>query len=462
MDDLARRIADSDFLHGINTYYTDFGPLVKHKIRGQYEVYAFDPSDIVTMFQNDDVIPKTPLTEFGPLKLYYESRRMPAPFSSVKEDWRRNRTALQKDIFPRAAAASYVSALNDPCAAAVKVFDKAPVEVLLPYVSFDMFFRVAFGQESPLMTPKLADPGREKEELDIFIEEAMLQGELLLAAYFGFSESQDQAANAQLQHYFSVMDSVHARGLKMIREAGDRVVANDYENKFKPYFKRVLDGGKTTYEDLTTNLVTLFLAGIDSTSSVISWVMLNLARFPHVQEKVYREIMEVVGDGELTEEHLNRLVYLSQVIRETHRFTSPGPLTTARTLDHPVVLSGYTVPPGVRIQVGTNAYQWDPRFVERPEEFLPERWSKEAQLARKGTPAEALDSLVIARPFGLGSRMCIAARLVDVELKVFLTHLVREWQFSYDPSQQEYKVVMRTVTVPRPYPKMEWKRRCEE
>jgi len=258
------------------------------------------------------------------------------------------------------------------------------------------------------------------------------------------------------------MDSAYARGLKFVREAGTRVLSSKaYDSGYQPYFKRVMTGGKSTFDDLVDNIITLYLAGIDSTSSITSWIILNLARFPHVQEKLFQEVVSVVGNGDVTEEHLKNLVYMSQVIRETHRFTSPGPITTARTLERPIVLSGYLVPAGVRIQLATSAFQWDPQYVDRPEEFLPERWSKEAQEARRGTPKEALDSMSIAKPFGLGTRMCVAARLVDVKLKVFLCHLVRNWKFSYDPSKHSYNVVMRTVTVGRPYPKMEFSRRAQ-
>jgi len=199
----------------------------------------------------------------------------------------------------------------------------------------------------------------------------------------------------------------------------------------------------------------MLIASVDTTTIQTLWALLNIGRFPHVQEKLYKEIVSVVpADGQVTSKHIEQLEYMRQFLRESHRFTPSTPLMTYRTLDHPIVLSGYEVPAGVRIHFGTSAVQRDPQFVDKCDEFIPERWSKEEVAKRKGTPQEVIDSLPMSKPFGLGPRMCLGARLAENEMKVFLCHLLRNWKYSFDPNVQKWKLAIRAGMVASPYPEM--------
>jgi len=219
-------------------------------------------------------------------------------------------------------------------------------------------------------------------------------------------------------------------------------------------FERIAKNHDITWEEIINSLTIFLMAGVDSTSSLSLWLLFNLGRNPRVQEKLYQEIMQVVGDGDVKEEHLDKLEYMRQVFRESHRLTPLFPGSTFRILDRPLVVSGYEVPAGTPFHFGIAAIQKDPNFVENPEEFIPERWSKEAVAKRKGTPQEIIDTLVISKPFGYGPRMCLGYRFAQNEIRVLLTHIVRDWKFGWDPSLQKYKSELYGSMRAVPYPKM--------
>jgi len=220
------------------------------------------------------------------------------------------------------------------------------------------------------------------------------------------------------------------------------------------YFSKVVARGELPVEEIIETICTFLFAGVDTTNHIGLWLLLNLGRSPEVQERLYQEIMSVAPKGDFTGDQLEKMNYFKQVIRESHRLTAPGPGSVMRVLEKPIELCGYQVPPGVKIICCAAAIQMDPQFVKEPEEFNPDRWAKEAVQSRKGTPEEVIDNLMLAKPFGMGPRMCLGSRLAEAELKVFIGHLLRKWKFSYDPVKQPHKIRMRTFTEAFPYPKM--------
>lgn len=256
------------------------------------------------------------------------------------------------------------------------------------------------------------------------------------------------------EEFYSAFDTVLKYGSKFIRE-----IESSGEVKSDSYLGISLSRNELPREEIEEIIASFLMASVDTTSYSTLWLLFNLGRFPDVQEKLYQEIVSVVGDGEVTAKHLEKMDYMKQVMRETHRLTPLGPIITNRRLDHPIVLSGYEIPPGSRIDFCTNAIQQDPTWVEDPEKFIPERWTKEAITQRKGTPKEFLDSVIFSKPFSTGPRMCVGARLAEVEMKLFLCYLLRDWKFKWDPTNHKYKVRMATGTVADPYPKMEMEKR---
>jgi len=436
------RIQQTDINQAINSYYPEYGNIVKHKIHGRDEVWIYHPDDITHTLKNDNAIPVGGSTDLWSIHAYGQKKNFPFPLNASDESWRRTRMAIQKDIFPPQAAALYVPNLNEPAKRASKVFNKAPFDQLMPYTAFDLFANAILGKNF-YSAEKSVDPNHQKDDSDLFVEHGMKA----LAEMIHLEIYMD---NSHFPEFEKSMDTVIEYSEKFLLEASKKP---DFA-KGDSYFSRVVARKELEFKEIVSTVCSFLLAGVDTTTSLSLWILLNLGRFPEVQEKLYQEIASVVGDGPVTAKHIEQLQYMRQVLRESHRFTSNLAFTSARRLDHPIVLSGYEIPAGVKILFAPNAIQHDPRYVDEPEKFIPERWSKSAVAERTGTEREGIDGLVVSKPFGSGPRMCLGARLAEAEIRVFLCHLLRDWKFSWDPSVHKYQVIQNTFTLAAPFPEM--------
>jgi len=322
--------------------------------------------------------------------------------------------------------------------------NRGPWDQLVTYFVFDMFCSAFFGDYF-FSTERSLDPNRVKDDMDKFVDAAVEAGRDMM----NFTLFHDRSPE-KWEKFVERMDIMVAVAEKMLKEKSRQ----PNFGKGGSLYEIIAKNHELTWDEILNSLTIFLLAGVDTTTNVLLWVLLNLGRNPKVQEKLYQEIIQVVGDGPVQEEHLEQLEYMRQVIRESHRLTPLMPGSTFRVLDHPLVVGGYEVPPGVAFHFGISAVQKDPNFVENCEEFIPERWSKEAVAKRRGTPQEVIDTLVIAKPFGYGPRMCLGYRFAQNEMRVLLTYLLRDWKFSWDPSQQSYKTQLFVGTRAVPYPTM--------
>jgi cytochrome P450 len=121
-----------------------------------------------------------------------------------------------------------------------------------------------------------------------------------------------------------------------------------------------------------------------------------------------------------------------------------------RKLEEDIVLEGFLIPAGTQLSMNTDAVQRDPQYVPDADIFLPERWLASAVDARKGTPSEVIDHRLLAGPFSFGPRMCLGARLAELEIKVFIARIVQDWEFSVDP--ESAKVEVKEMLFMSPFP----------
>jgi len=174
-------------------------------------------------------------------------------------------------------------------------------------------------------------------------------------------------------------------------------------------------------------VVTFLIAGHDSTSTSITCLIYHLALNPQVEEKVYREVMEVVGPAEpITWEHLGKLPYCLQVVKENLRLVAPASMFTKTSPpDHATTLGPYHILPGTDISVPTWALHRNKKLWANPDKFDPDRFSEEQSAGR--SPYAWL-------PFSYGKRGCIGQQLSLIEQRVALVELVRKFHVRVDPS----------------------------
>merc|ERR1719285_60941 len=188
----------------------------------------------------------------------------------------------------------------------------------------------------------------------------------------------------------------------------------------------------------------LLIVSVDTTSSILQWVLIHLAFYPRVQAKVRHEILSQVSQSGSSEELAvvmrkgvkKQLPYLSSVIREVHRVRPAIAWTAVKEPQCAIDLRGWEIPAGVPCQLDLFSIQNDPDIVSDPFEFCPERWEESAVRARKGTKAEVLDHPLLKDPFSAGARMCPGSRVARVEVFAIIATLVRKYEFSLAPGQE--------------------------
>lgn len=172
------------------------------------------------------------------------------------------------------------------------------------------------------------------------------------------------------------------------------------------------DGSAMSDEDIGAQLVTLLVAGHETTAISLAWAVHWLGRHPDALARLRAEIASAGVEGD--PEAIAKLPYLSAVCDETLRL-HPIVTENLRMLRKPFELGGYTIPPGVGVGVAIGAIHADAAIYPDPGAFRPERF-----LERRYTAFEHL-------PFGGGHRRCIGAAFAEYEMRIALAVLVDGW-----------------------------------
>jgi cytochrome P450 len=183
------------------------------------------------------------------------------------------------------------------------------------------------------------------------------------------------------------------------------------------------DGGKLGDREIRDQLVTLFLAGHETTSHALTWTLYLLSQNRGAEARVRAEIGEVLGDRAPGYDDLERLPYTRWCFEEAMRLYPPA-YTLARRAERETQIGGYTVPKGSEVILWLYMTHHDARWFPDPEAFRPERFSPEEVAAR---PKLAY------LPFGAGARACIGKVFAQIEGQLLLATLLQHHRFTLAP-----------------------------
>ncbi|KAG7333768.1 hypothetical protein KOW79_002175 [Hemibagrus wyckioides] len=172
----------------------------------------------------------------------------------------------------------------------------------------------------------------------------------------------------------------------------------------------------------------LFIAGTDTTTNSILWMVLYMCLHPDVQENVQREIDAVVGRGRLPSlTDKGTLPYTEATIMEVQRMSVVVPLAIPHMASKTTELHGYTIPKGTVILPNLWSVHRDPTVWENPDDFNPSRFlDEEGQLLRK-------EYFI---PFGIGRRVCMGEQLAKMELFLMFTSMMQAFTFNLPEGHQ--------------------------
>jgi cytochrome P450 len=182
------------------------------------------------------------------------------------------------------------------------------------------------------------------------------------------------------------------------------------------------EGSRMSDEQLRDEVMTLFLAGHETTANALSWTWYLLAQHPEIEARLFQEISEVLRGKLPAAADVARLPYTEMVVKESMRLYPPA-WAVGRQAIGEFEMGGYKFPAGTNIAILQWSTQRDARFFPDPEKFDPERWSAES-LRRNALPRFAYF------PFGGGPRVCVGAGFAMMEAILLLATMAQRYRMT--------------------------------
>uniref|UniRef100_I1JAF2 Cytochrome P450 n=1 Tax=Glycine max TaxID=3847 RepID=I1JAF2_SOYBN len=243
----------------------------------------------------------------------------------------------------------------------------------------------------------------------------------------------------QIRYYFDFMET-----------DVEKLQQRDYLNlKDASLLRFLVDvrGADVDDRQLRDDLMTMLIAGHETTAAVLTWAVFLLAQNPNKMKKAQAEVDLVLGTGRPTFESLKELQYIRLIVVEALRLYSQPPLLIRRSLKSDVLpgghkgdKDGYAIPAGTDVFISVYNLHRSPYFWDRPHDFEPERFlvqNKNEEIEGWGgldpsrSPGALYPNEVISDfaflPFGGGPRKCVGDQFALMECTVALTLLLQNF-----------------------------------
>src|SRR5579875_83856 len=179
-------------------------------------------------------------------------------------------------------------------------------------------------------------------------------------------------------------------------------------------------------KQLRDEVMTLLLAGHETTSLALCWTFYLLARHPVVERKLLAEIETVIGEHSPASADLPKLTYAASVLKESLRLYPPA-YAMARVALRDCEIGGYRIPRGASVVISPWITHRDSRFFPNPEAFEPERWTENFT---RHLPKFAYF------PFGGGPRVCIGAGFATMEATLLMVAILQKFHLELASPQE--------------------------
>ena len=229
----------------------------------------------------------------------------------------------------------------------------------------------------------------------------------------------EKLPTARNRKFVKTLERLHRMADKVVADyrRGDESERNDLLTLLL-LAKDAETGTSLSDQEVHDQIMTILVAGTETTASTLSWAFHALAEHPAMESRLHAEVDEVLSGRTAEYEDLRKLPYTTQLVSETLRYYPPAWILTRRA-KHDVDLSGYLIPSGTSIMFSPYVVHRDRNLYQDPDEFDPDRWSPE----RAGEiPREAIAH------FGAGPRKCIGDVFAIVEASLALATIAAQWR----------------------------------
>ena len=181
------------------------------------------------------------------------------------------------------------------------------------------------------------------------------------------------------------------------------------------------NGEQMTDVELRDELMTLLVAGHETTATSLAWAFYWIHHQPQIQDKVLQELNSLEGDRDFTS--VLKLPYLNAVCKETLRIYPVTMFSLPRVVKRPFEIANYQFEPGTILSASIYLTHHREDLYPEPKQFKPERF-----LERQFSPYEYL-------PFGGGNRRCLGYAFAEFEMKIVLANILSRWQLELADSE---------------------------
>ena len=434
-----------------------YGKIYRIDLPGMKAVQLANPCDVAKVLRSEPKYPRRfslPLFDF-----YLEKRKkIPGLFFANDSDWYKHRSVLSKRMLQPKEVAEYASPFNE----IVTDFIERLRKIREPFGSarenevqgldnelfkwsFESVAELLFDKRFGCLEPEInKDAQTFIQSIGDFLHNLMRaafcpiwlikvyeprQVKQMFESFDKLYEYAELFINRRLEEIVKLREDMHSSGTVEVRLS---------------FFEFLMSRGKLTKEDLLASVIDVLVAGVDTTSNTMQWILYMIATNPEKQDILRQEVMSVLGDLEHASPNtLANMPYLKACVRETLRLY-PVLSVVNRIPAEDIVLSGFHIPAGTQLDFLCHVMGRDETVFIDAEKFQPERWLRNKE-DRKFTEAVHAFS---STPFGFGTRMCLGRRIAEMELHLLLARIVQEFEIRYAPGHEIVEPFVRGATIP--------------
>jgi len=337
-------------------------------------------------------------------------------FISNGIDWRRQRRMLEPALTQMRVRRLYplMSATVTDCVARLRSLGtgaEVALDAEMSFVALDVIFRTIFSR------PVSAEEAREIS--DTFSEYQDRAPQDAMVALFGGSN----AAAVPTGELSKIASGIRSFIARLIDE---RLSTSPQQTPPEDILQAAIDardpedGSAFSREELVNQIAVLFLAGHETSASVLTWCIFILSQQPQMAEKIRNEVIALTGGRPLDQDELNKIILARDVFREALRLYPPVGFIT-RVSTSAATIGGYEVEAGTLIVISPWLMHRHNKYWKAPDIFDPERFSEARE--RDIVPGTYI-------PFGLGARVCAGRTIAMIEGPLVLAELIRGLRFT--------------------------------
>lgn len=407
-----------------------YGPVMALRFGNRPVLVVTSPSAVEECFtRNDIVLANRPLLLSGKYLDYDHTTLGAVPYGRLWRDLRRITTL---ELFSTTRLKAYMGVRHDEARSLVmslfqdsgtKDFARVEMRSRIQAVSFNIVMRVV--ADKRFYGTEVADNKEAEKFRDIIRDVFEISGASNPADFIPLLEWIDiQGLNKKLSMLQKETDTFSQSLIEERRSK--RRNSSSEEGKPKTFIDAMLSLQESEPEYYTDdiikgNILTLLLAGTDTSSGTIEWAMSLLLNHPNELEKARAEIDEHIGHERLVEEtDFPNLPYIQCIVNESLRLFPVAPLLVPHEPSEDCTIGGFDVSGGTMVLVNAWGIHRDPKVWEDPLSFKPERFEG------MGNANEGYRFI----PFGMGRRQCPGSGLANRVVSLALASLIQcfEWK----------------------------------